>query len=414
MLVLRKTILFKIWKFPHLSETFILAQIIIAIKCGYNVKILVEDLLDLEESKQQDLIEKHNILDKIIIENYQIPKNKLGRLIKACFLIISNLSYFLKLIKYYQNEKDLNISSIFKFQFYKQFRDYEIIHVQYGTNVKPVDVFKKIGLLSSKLVVTFHGHDAFFPINGIIPNNGYYDNLFKYGDLIIANTAYLARIIEELGCPKDKLKTIPVGVDSIFFQPLKIQKKPSGTIKIISVGRLDKVKGHIYAIEAVESLLAKGYKILLRIVGEGAERNNLEEFIVKNRLEQIVFLAGKKNQKEIRSYLQDNDIYILAAVPLENGRRETQGLATLEAQACGLPAIVFDSGGVKYTVKDGVTGFIVPEFDVNAMALRIEELIKNIVLRRKMGRESVIYVKNNFSQKEINNIWCQTYFELSK
>ncbi len=411
---MKKSILFKSWKFPKLSETFILAQIIIAIKCGYKVNILVEDLLNIEESKQQELIEKYKILDKIIIENYQIPKNKLERLFKFCYLVCINLPYLIKLIKYLLNEKVLNISAVYRFQFYKQFKDYDIIHVQYGTNVKPVDVLKKTGLISSELVVSFHGHDAFFPINGTIPNNGYYDNLFNYGDLIVANTPYLARIIEELGCPKNKLKTIPVGVDTTFFHPLKNENKPSDTIKLISVGRLDKVKGHIYAIEVVALLISYGHNIHLSIVGEGAEREKLEGLIAKKEMKDIIYLTGKKNQLEVRSYLQEHDIYILAAVPVENNRRETQGLATLEAQACGLPAVVFDSGGVKYTVMDGKTGFVVPEFDVDAMTKRIEELIDNVKLRQEMGKEAVIYVENHFSQNKINDIWCKTYNKLSK
>jgi len=406
---LEKKLLFKIWKFPQLSETFILAQIITAIKCGYKVNILVEDLLDIEESKQQGLIEKYKILDKIIIENYQIPKNKLRRFLKACFLVCINLPYFIKLIKYLLNEKILSISVVYRFQFYKQFKDYDIIHVQYGTNVKPIDVLKKTGLISSKLVVSFHGHDAFFPINGIIPNNGYYENLFKYGDLIVANTPYLAGIIEELGCPKNKLETIPVGVDTTFFHPIKNENKPNTTLKLISVGRLDKVKGHIYLIEVIDLLYKKGYSILLTIVGEGIERENIENLIAEKKLEDIVTLKGKKNQQEVKYYLREHDIYILAAVPVENKRRETQGLATLEAQACGLPAVVFDSGGVKYTVSDGKTGFIVPEFDVDAMTLRIEELIDNVRLRQVMGREASIYIENHFSQKKINDIWCYTY-----
>ena len=246
-----KSILFKIWKFPQLSETFILAQIITAIKCGYKVNVLVQDLLNIEESKQQILLTKFDILDKIIIENYHIPENKLIRLIKGCILVIINLPSILKLIRYLQKVKNLNITDIYKFQFYKRFKDYDIIHVQYGTNVKPVDILKKIGFITSKLVVSFHGHDAFFPINGIIPNNGYYDNLFRYGDLIVANTPYLAKLIEELGCPKNKLKIIPVGVDTKFFHPLKNDHKCRDVIRLISVGRLDKVKGHIYLIDLV-------------------------------------------------------------------------------------------------------------------------------------------------------------------
>ena len=63
-----KTIIFKIWKFPHLSETFITSQIIIAIKCGFDVKILVKEILPFNESKQVELIVKYGLGDKLIIE----------------------------------------------------------------------------------------------------------------------------------------------------------------------------------------------------------------------------------------------------------------------------------------------------------------------------------------------------------
>ena len=95
-IIKNKEIIFKIGQFPHLSETFILAQIITAIKCVYEVKILVNELLDFERSKQLELIEKFDIEKRIIIKNYNIPKNKWVRLLRWIFILglnFKNLSY---------------------------------------------------------------------------------------------------------------------------------------------------------------------------------------------------------------------------------------------------------------------------------------------------------------------------------
>lgn len=413
MFVLKGKLLFKIWKFPFLSETFVLEQILTAIYCGYEVRILVEELQDIKENKLEEFFKENDILNNIIIEDYSIPSGKLSRLLKFLYLFFINIFELHKLIQVL-NQFKWDPNQIFKYHFYRQFRDYEIIHVQYGTNVKPLDLFKKLGLIKAKLIVSFHGHDAFFPINGIIPNNGYYNDLFKYGDLIVANTQYLAKVLLGLGCEQDKLKTIPVGVNTEYFTPSTADSSKDGIIRIISVGRLDKVKGQSYAIEMVRRLKNKGYNVRLSILGEGVERQNLEELIHKYELGNEVILKGKKNRQEVKASLIEHDIFVLPAVAVDNDRRETQGLAALEAQACGLPAVVFDSGGVKYTVLDGETGFVVPEYNVEIMTSKIEELIINNELRRNMGQRAVEFVTAEFSQNELRKLWCEVYSRILK
>ena len=412
MYVLKRTVLFKIWQFPLVSETFILAQIITAIKSGYEVKILVQDLFETEPGWQQDTFDSYNFKKKIIIDDPRIPDSRVLKLIKGMGLILLNLPDFRKMISFIKADKRGLLDNLYRFQFYKQFRKVDIIHVQYGTNVKPFDTFKKTGIFSSKLIVSFHGHDAFFPINGIVPNNGYYDDLFKHGNMIVANTPYLAAKLEELGFPKNKIKIIPVGVDTKFFQP-NSSGRNGKKLKLISIGRLDKVKGHKHAIEVMDLLLSNDLNVSLTIIGEGAERKNLQELITLKKLHEDIFLVGKKDHFEIKNYFQEHDIYILPAVAVENNRQETQGLATLEAQACGIPAVVFNSGGVKYTVKDGTTGFVVREGDIVAMAEKIEELINNVTLWEEMSRAAIVYVEENFSQTKIDAVWCREYEQLT-
>jgi len=407
-----KKIVFKVSEFPHLSETFIVAQIVTAIKLGYKIEILIKNFLDNDTVKDSILIKEHNLLDKIIIEDYNIPNNKLIRFIKWLILIILNCKNLNFIIKFHKEFPRFSLTWLYQWSFYQKFRDVSIFHVQYGTNSKPLDILKKTGF-KPIVIVTFHGHDAFFPINGYIPNNGYYDILFKHVDLITANTPYLANKIIELGCPKELISIIPVGVDTDFFYPDKEIKTIHNTLKLITVGRLDKVKGHDFCISAVADLTSLGVDVTLTIIGEGAERKNLENLIAKYQLEDKVFMKGKKSQLEVRNELWEHDLYLLAAVALTDGRRETQGLATLEAQACGLAVIVFDSGGVKYTIEDGISGYVCDEYDIEDMVEKIKILKNNSVKFKEMSRQAVYFVNKNFSQKSIDSKWEMQYNNLS-
>lgn len=407
-----KKIIFKIGQFPHLSETFILAQIITAINCGYEVKILVRELLDFESSKQLELIKQYDIEKKIILENYNIPKNKGVRLLKWIVVLGLNLKNIKRILQYHKENRKFRLTWLYQWVFYEKFKDASIFHVQYGTNSKPLDVLKKTGFKPA-VIVTFHGHDAFFPINGFIANNGYYDNLFKFGNLVTVNTPYLADKIIELGCPNELLSIVPVGVDTNFFYPNKEIKTIRKTLKLITVGRLDKVKGHDFCIATVSELISKGVDVTLTIIGEGAERKSIEDLIAKCQLEDKVFIKGKKSQIEVRQELWGHDLYLLTAVALTNGRRETQGLATIEAQACGLPVVVFDSGGVKYTLENGFSGFICNEYDIDCMFNKVKLLIEDTEMAIKMSNQAVTFVNKNYSQKVIDKKWEIIYSNLS-
>lgn len=408
----QKKIVFKVREFPHLSETFILAQIITAIKCGYDVRLLIGKLLDFETSKQQDLIIKYEIGKKIIIEDYKIPKNELLRLLKCIFIFAVSFKYLKQIFQFYREHPKFSLTWLYQWYFYNQFNEADIFHIQYGTNSNTLALLKKIGFKPS-LVVTFHGHDAFFPINGFITNNGYYDNLFKYGNLITVNTPYLSNEIIKLGCPRELLSIVPVGVDTDFFYPNKGIKTIHKTLKLITVGRLDKVKGHHFCIEAVHQLINKGTDVILTIIGDGAEREKLEGLIAECELEEKVFMKGRQSQTEVLHALWEHDIYLLTAVALPDGRRESQGLATLEAQACGLPVIVFDSGGVKYTLEDGVSGFVCDEYDIDGIISKVKLLMEHTEMAMEMSNQAVTFVNKFYSQKEIDKKWEIIYSNLS-
>ena len=166
-------------------------------------------------------------------------------------------------------------------------------------------------------------------------------------------------------------------------------------------------------IKVLKILVDKDKDVSLSIVGEGAERSNLEQLIDDLNLNSRVFLMGKRSQKEILTFLQESDIYVLASVPVQNERRETQGLATLEAQACGLPVVAFDSGGVTYTVDKGKSGFLVGEYNIQDMAAKIQYLLEYNDECMAMGKHARKFVSENFSKEVLDQKWFELYSELS-
>ncbi len=403
-----KTILFRMWRFPGYCETFIISQIIIAIKCGYKVQILVEDLNEFKKGIHKEVVEEFEIYEKIVEEDYKIPKSKILRIMKATGLFLINFICFFHFVKFLKYSKGSTIEMIYQFNFLRKLNSYDIIHVQYGTNVKPLDVLKELGILKSKIVVSFHGHDLYFPINGRIPNNGYYDRTFKYADLLVANTFYLKSLLINLGASEEKIKTIPVSVDTNFFYPIK-RSKNKGPIKIITVGRLEVFKGQNFGVECISRLIEKGYNVHFMLIGDGTQKDYLQKLVRKKKLENHITLAGRKTQEEVRGFLREQDIFLMTSITDPDYGVESQGLVTAEAQASGLPVIAFDSGGVKYTFENGKTGFLVPEGDVKEMVNKIEKVIQNDQLREQMSKAAVRYIDINFSQKRINKNWCQVY-----
>ena len=402
-----KTIIFKVWKFPKLSETFVVNQIVLAKKLGYQVKVLVEEVLEIKENANLDIFKQFKIADSIVLEDYDIPKNRIWRWIKGAFLLFKNIVYWPGIYKAFRFTKKKNIQLIYQFDFYRKFRNTDIFHIQFGNNKNPVDLLKKCGFLKSNIVVSFHGHDLFFPINNRIPNNGYYNDLFACSSHLIANTPFLKQKLLELGAPESKIKIIPVTVNTDFFFPLNKNNKP--TIRLVSVGRLEKFKGHIFGIKALELLLKKGYALEYVIAGGGSLMRNLEREVSKMGLSSNVIFKNMLTQKEVREVLQNSDIFLMTSVTDKQYGVETQGLVTAEAQACGLPVVAFRSGGVPYTLDEDRSGLLCKEKDISCFVSKIETLILDKELRKKMGENGREFVEKNFSEKSVIARWNKVY-----
>jgi len=144
--------------------------------------------------------------------------------------------------------------------------------------------------------------------------------------------------------------------------------------KIISVGRLNTQKGFDILIDAARIVFAKHKDWSWMIVGEGEEKEFLENKVKEYNLDKHIFFKG--NTKNIEDYYKDAAIFVLTS------RFEGFGLVITEAKLYRLPVVSFEcKAGPKELIRNQHNGFLIPCFDIEMMANKINLLIENDQLR---------------------------------
>jgi glycosyltransferase involved in cell wall biosynthesis len=166
-----------------------------------------------------------------------------------------------------------------------------------------------------------------------------------------------------------------------FLKPSHFtESKSSANFHLISIGRLDKNKNHQFLIDVVADLENRNIPILLTIIGEGAERKNLESKIILLKLESKIKLLGMIDN--IETYLNESDVYVHSALT------EGFGLTLIEAMASGLPVVTLDGGGNRMLIEQGKNGFLVEDNSIKTFSDRIIELVQNNALYHHISKNA--------------------------
>jgi glycosyltransferase involved in cell wall biosynthesis len=180
------------------------------------------------------------------------------------------------------------------------------------------------------------------------------------------------------GFDRERIVVIPNGVDLDYLVPDPAEprfEEPTA----ICLGRLKRYKRVDLILEAVARLAAQGIPLKLLVVGRGDAESSLRSRAARLRLADRVAFLGFVTEEEKRRLLRK------AWVHLFTSPKEGWGISNLEAAACGTPTVASDSPGLRDSVVNGQTGFLVPHGDTEALAERIRSLIERSDLREKLG-----------------------------
>ncbi|MBW7922713.1 MAG: glycosyltransferase family 4 protein [Rubellimicrobium sp.] len=201
----------------------------------------------------------------------------------------------------------------------------------------------------------------------------------RHAAFATAVTRPLARALAD-EMPGLQAPVIAMGVDPARFAPVTPPAAPP--LRIITVARLQRAKGHLHLLRAMAALGAEGLDLEAVFVGEGPDRAMIEDGIASLGLGERVRLAGPLGESDVLAALHESHVLALTSF----GQGEAAPVAVMEAMACGLPVVVSRIGGTADMIDDGRDGILVPQQDEPAIADALRRLATDPALRARMGR----------------------------
>lgn len=214
-------------------------------------------------------------------------------------------------------------------------------------------------------------------------------------DFVVAISRYNREMILEECGPQfaEKVAVIHCGVDTRAFQPTDRQE-PNTRLALLCTGTLHEVKGQTYLIEACRLLRERGIDFVCRFVGDGPDRAALETQVQRAGLTGQVHLLGLRTREQVADLLSQTDIVVTPSVPTRTGKREGIPVVLMEAMGSGVPVVASGISGIPELVEHERSGLLVPPRNAPALADAIERLHADPLLRRRLGaagRETVLH-----------------------
>lgn len=197
------------------------------------------------------------------------------------------------------------------------------------------------------------------------------------------------------GIPARQITVIPNGVDLEFYSPDPAAPRyPEPTL--LYLGRLKRYKRVDLIIRALARLRDAGVRARLIIAGQGDAAPELHRLRDDLDLGGLIDFPGFVSTKDKREYFRRSWVHLLTSP------KEGWGITNIEAAACGTPTIASDSPGLRDSVLDGITGFLVPHGDLEALTARIEQLLADPALRERLGAQARAFAED-FSWEQAAN-----------
>jgi len=226
--------------------------------------------------------------------------------------------------------------------------------------------------------------------------------VYRHADAALANSRNTADMLANLGTPREKIRLVYPAVDPDRFHPgvdgsaIRARYAGRDDIMLLSVGRLQRRKGHDVAILAMASLRHELPRLRYVIAGDGDERPRLEQLVKDEGLGDRVFFAGAISDDELPAHYAACDIFLLPN-RIDNGDVEGFGIVFLEAAASGKPVIAGNSGGVPEAVERDSTGLLVDGACVAEVAEAIRRLAFSEAERQRLGAAGRVRARDRFS-----------------
>lgn len=329
------------------------------------------------------------------------------------------------------NYVDEFVNGILEFAESKQI-NYDVIHSHYWLsgiaaeqlkkewNVPVIQMFHTLALLKNKIAKTPEEMEGETRIHGEM-------KVLEMADRVVVSTIDELDQLDKLyHADLEKIKIISPGVDTTRFYPIPEDEAkdylgiPRDEKMVLFVGRIEPLKGIDTLIRAISQMWKSDVMSTcphyLYIIGgdpngqeldEDSEIARLKRLCHELGVDDLIIFMGKKDQDTLPYYYSAAEIVVMPS------NYESFGMVALEAMACATPVVATQVGGLQHLVQDGITGFIVPHNDPDALEVKLTLLICQPDFCKELALNAIQYARS-FSWDEITPRIIDLYKETRK
>lgn len=207
-------------------------------------------------------------------------------------------------------------------------------------------------------------------------------------------------IVQEFGISESKIIVLPNGVDTNFFEPLKIpENRSGGPLHIGFVGTFVDWHALDVLLEAIYELNARAVEIRLTLVGSGPELDNLRHRVSELALGNLVSFSGRLSRDNIPAAITEFDIGYSGHIPTKSGEMYMSPLKIYEYMAMAKPVIASRNADSDELVAEGETGYVFEAGDKESIKAAIIRAVNNKGSIDAMGRKARIIIEEKHSWK---------------
>ena len=317
----------------------------------------------------------------------------------------------------YDQKSQMNIQRISGFKIFKKYRKANLIKEFINENKvraaffdhwKSIENIDLSSLNKTKSVCLIHSKE----INHLLGSslNKRMLNSLNKADYVIANSHFTKNLVIKLGLSSENIRVInpgcnyPIEINNEFKKFAKSIYSDSFP-RLITISRLDGRKSHQNILMTIKNLLPKFPNLKYVSIGDGDERNNLENLKKELGLDKKVNFIFKSNEQEKLALLEQSNLFVMPSVVYKKSI-EGFGISFIEAACYGKPSIGGIYGGEADAIIEGKTGYLC---DGNNLNLLYETLLKTLENENyeQLGSNALEFSKN-FSWEKI----AKKYIEL--
>ena len=244
------------------------------------------------------------------------------------------------------------------------------------------------------VIVSFHGADVLVELDSK-PHRDALREVCARACLVLARSRSLIDALVQLGCPPEKIRLNRTGIPLAEF-PYVRRADPAGRFRLLQACRLIEKKGLATTLRAFAVFTRAFPESSLTLAGEGPLAPSLRQLAIELGVADRVEFPGFLSQDDLRRRLYESHLFLHPSETGRDGNQEGVPNSMLEAMATGLPVFATTHGGIPEAVEQGVSGWLVPEGDHEALGRALVEMASDPARLAAMGEAAAQSVAANF------------------